>query len=111
VAKGLGAGYAPIGALLVHKTVVDVLAAGTKSFVHSQTYQGHPIACAAACEIQRIFDEENLVENVRDMGAYLGELLHQRLGGHANVGDIRGRGLFWGVSLVFTFLADYVSLS
>ena len=54
VAKGLGAGYQPIGALLVHRDVVDVLSKGTGSFVHSQTYQGHPVACAAACAVQEV---------------------------------------------------------
>jgi adenosylmethionine-8-amino-7-oxononanoate aminotransferase len=99
VAKGLGAGYAPIGALLVNKRVVDVLSHGTGAFTHSQTYQGHPVACAAANAVQQIIREEKLLENVRVMGAILGELLRERLGGHKNVGDIRGRGLLWGVSL------------
>lgn len=98
VAKGLGAGYAPIGALLVNKRVIGTLEKGTGGFVHSQTYQGHPIACAAALEVQNIVREENLLANVKEMGAYLGDLLRQRLGEHKHVGDIRGRGLFWGVS-------------
>ncbi|KAI1618178.1 pyridoxal phosphate-dependent transferase [Exophiala viscosa] len=100
VAKGLGAGYAPIGALLVGEKVVDVVTHGTGSFVHSQTYQGHPIACAASNEVQRIIREENLLQNVRERGEQLEKLLQQRLGDHKNVGDIRGRGLFWGVELV-----------
>ncbi|KAK5267126.1 hypothetical protein LTR99_005913 [Exophiala xenobiotica] len=100
VAKGLGAGYAPIGALLVNKRVVDVLSHGTGAFTHSQTYQGHPVACAAANAVQQIIREENLLENVRVMGAKLGESLRERLGGHKNVGDIRGRGLLWGLEFV-----------
>ena len=98
VAKGLGAGYAPIGALLVNKRVVDVLSHGTGAFTHSQTYQGHPVACAAANRVQQIIREENLLENVRIMGEKLGKSLTERLGAHKNVGDIRGRGLLWGVS-------------
>lgn len=100
VAKGLGAGYAAIGALLVHKSVVDVFNAGTKAFVHFQTYHGHPLACAAAYEVQRVIQDEDLVRNCRDVGAYLGEMLEQRLGRHRNVGQVRGRGMVWGVSLL-----------
>ena len=98
VAKGLGAGYASIGALLVHNDVVQVLAQGTGAFIHSQTYQSHPLACAAALEVQKILKEDHLLSNVRKQGALLGKLLVERLGNHPNVGDIRGRGLLWGVS-------------
>jgi adenosylmethionine-8-amino-7-oxononanoate aminotransferase len=98
VAKGLGAGYAPIGALLVSKKVVKVLKGGSKAFMHFQTYHGHPLTCAAALEVQRVIRDEGLVKNCRDMGMYLGERLTRRLGAHRNVGDIRGRGLVWAVS-------------
>ncbi|KAF2163057.1 hypothetical protein M409DRAFT_68695 [Zasmidium cellare ATCC 36951] len=100
VAKGLGAGYQPIGALLVHRHVVDVLSHGTGSFVHSQTYQGHPVACAAACAVQKVVEEEGLMQNVRELGPVLGKALQKRLGGHANVGEVRGRGFMWGIELV-----------
>ncbi|KAL5343261.1 pyridoxal phosphate-dependent transferase [Aspergillus crustosus] len=100
IAKGLGAGYAPVGALLVGTRVVEALSQGTGSFTHSQTYQGHPIACATACAVQKIILEENLLENVREQGEYLGRLLKERLGGHKNVGDVRGRGLFWALEFV-----------
>ncbi|RAH43509.1 PLP-dependent transferase [Aspergillus brunneoviolaceus CBS 621.78] len=100
VAKGLGAGYAPIGALLVGKKVVDALAQGTGGFVHSQTYQGHPVACAAAYAVQTLIQEQNLLDNVRVQGDYLGRLLTERIGDHPNVGDVRGRGLFWGIEFV-----------
>ncbi|KAL4954394.1 pyridoxal phosphate-dependent transferase [Aspergillus filifer] len=100
VAKGLGGGYAPIGALLVHERVVDVLARGSGSFVHSQTYQGHPVACAAAVAVQRAVREEGLLENVKVQGEYLGQLLKEKLGGHRYVGDVRGRGLFWALEFV-----------
>ena len=98
VAKGLGAGYMPIGALLVGKQVVDVLSKGSKAFAHFQTYHGHPIACAAAYEVQQVVQDEDLVANVRTMGPYLGRLLKDRLASHKHVGEIRGRGLLWGVS-------------
>ena len=98
VAKGLGAGFAPIGALLVNDRIVKQLEQGTGGFSHSQTYQGHPIACAAALEVQKIVEEENLLANVLEMGEYLSESLKRKLQHHKHVGDIRGRGLFWGVS-------------
>lgn len=110
VAKGLGAGFAPIGALLVNDRIVKQLEGGTGGFSHSQTYQGHPIACAAALEVQKIVEEENLLANVQEMGVYLSESLKQRLQHHKHVGDIRGRGLFWGVSFPFHrlwFLGHY----
>ncbi|CAK1358891.1 unnamed protein product [Cercospora beticola] len=100
VAKGLGAGYEPIGALLVKKEVVEVLEKGSGGFVHSQTYQGHPVACAAALEVQKVVEEEKLLENVRGLAPVLEGLLRDKLAEHPNVGDIRGRGFMWGVELV-----------
>lgn len=67
-------------------------------FSHGHTYQGHPVGCAAALEVQRIIREDNLVENVRQNGNLLGKLLHRYLVGHPYVGNVRGKGLFWGVS-------------
>jgi adenosylmethionine-8-amino-7-oxononanoate aminotransferase len=99
IAKGLGGGYAPVAGILINPRVVDVLDKGTGAFMHGHTYQGHPIACAAALEVQRIVREEKLLDNVRAMGKLLEEGLKKRLGIHPNVGDIRGKGLFWGVSL------------
>ena len=64
------------------------------------TYQAHPVACAAALEVQRIIAEENLLANVQAMGALLERGLMERLGNHRHVGDIRGRGLFWAVEFV-----------
>ncbi|KAL4795805.1 pyridoxal phosphate-dependent transferase [Aspergillus venezuelensis] len=100
VAKGLGGGYAPIGALLVNERVVDVLSKGSRSFVHSQTYQGHPVACATAVAVQNVVREENLLANVKVQGEYLGKLLTEKLAGHKHVGDVRGRGLFWALEFV-----------
>nr|POF13489.1 putative aminotransferase [Quercus suber] len=100
VAKGLGAGYQPVSALLVHRTVVDRVMNGTKVFLHSQTYQTHPVACAAAYEVQKVIQDEGLVLNVQEMGEYLGAQLKARLGTHKHIGDIRGRGLWWGMEFV-----------
>ncbi|MES2957755.1 MAG: aspartate aminotransferase family protein [Pseudomonadota bacterium] len=100
IAKGLGGGYQPIGALLAHERVVAPLRDGSGMFQHGHTYLGHPTACAAALAVQRVIEREGLLAKVRTRGAQLMSALRERLGGHAQVGDIRGRGLFVGVELV-----------
>jgi hypothetical protein len=100
VAKGLGGGYAPIGATFVAKHVYDTFAAGSGMFQHGHTYVGHPLACAAALAVQRTVREERLLDNVQARGRQLEQALRACLGDHPHVGDIRGRGLFWGVELV-----------
>ncbi|ODM21906.1 hypothetical protein SI65_02750 [Aspergillus cristatus] len=100
IAKGLGGGYAPISGVLIAEHIVQTMDKGTGAFRHFQTYQGHPIACAAALAVQRVIQEENLLENVKKMGDYLEQGLKERLGGHPYVGDIRGKGLFWGIEFV-----------
>lgn len=109
VAKGLGGGYAPIAALLVNRRVVDTLSQGSGAFSHSQTYQGHPVSCAAACKVQKIIRDDHLLANVREMGEYLGQLLHETFDKYAHVGDIRGRGLFWAVSGIYK-LSRFISI-
>jgi adenosylmethionine-8-amino-7-oxononanoate aminotransferase len=98
IGKGLGGGYAPIAGLLIGDKVINTLEKSTGSFRHGHTYQGHPVSCAAALAVQKVIQEENLVENVRDMGSLLKSELEKRLSNHPYVGDIRGKGLFWGVS-------------
>ncbi|PBP28745.1 PLP-dependent transferase, partial [Diplocarpon rosae] len=100
IGKGLAAGYQPIAALLISQKVVDALMNGSGHFIHGQTYQGMPVQAAAALEVQTITREQNLTENVRTQGAYLEKRLKTLLGDHPNVGDIRGRGLFWGIEFV-----------
>jgi adenosylmethionine-8-amino-7-oxononanoate aminotransferase len=100
VAKGLGAGYQPIGAVLVHGRIVDTMRAGSGFFQHGHTYLGHPVACAAALAVQRVIRKEGLLARVRERGRELDARLRQRLGDHPNIGDIRGRGLFVGIELV-----------
>ena len=100
IAKGLGAGYQPIGAVMVHGRVVEAIRAGSGFFQHGHTYLGHPVACAAALAVQRTIREEGLLAKVRADGAMLDALLREALGAHPNVGDIRGRGLFRGIELV-----------
>jgi adenosylmethionine-8-amino-7-oxononanoate aminotransferase len=100
IAKGLGGGYQPIGGILVQGRVIAALRDGSGAFMHGHTYQAHPMACAAAVAVQEVIAGENLLANVRAMGAALEAGLTERLGNHAHVGDIRGRGLFWAVELV-----------
>lgn len=100
VGKGLGAGYAPISAVLVHSKLVDSFQASGKSFAHGQTYMAHPQAAAAGLAVQRVIRDENLIERVRLMGGYLERRLKDRLLPLPHVGDIRGRGLFWAVEFV-----------
>lgn len=100
VAKGLAAGYQPMGAVLVSGHVFDAFRKGSGAFQHGHTYMGHPTACAAALAVQRAIRSRNLLANVRRQGEALVEGLRQRLGDHPHVGDIRGRGLFRGIELV-----------
>jgi hypothetical protein len=100
VAKGLGAGYQPIGAALVAGAVHEAIVAGSGFPQHGHTYMAHPTACAAALAVQEAIVEEQLLGRVRQLGARLRELLGERLGAHPHVGDIRGRGLLQGLELV-----------
>ena len=100
IAKGLGAGYQPIGAALVSAKVFRAFSEGSGFFQHGHTYMGHPTACAAALAVQRKIQSLDLLANVRKQGEVLESRLLDRLGNHAHVGDIRGRGLFRGIELV-----------
>jgi len=100
IAKGLGAGYQPIGAVMVSGRIYDAVKEGSGFFQHGHTYLGHPIACAAALAVQHVIEEEGLLQRVRDMGEVLNDALLERFGNHRYVGDIRGRGLFRAIELV-----------
>ncbi len=100
VAKGLGGGYAPIGATFVGKKIYDAFAKGSGLFQHGHTYVGHPLACAAALAVQRVIRRDGLLDNVEARGRQLEQALQERFDEHPFVGDIRGRGLFWGIELV-----------
>lgn len=99
-AKGLGAGYQPIGAVLVANKVFRAIADGSGAFIHGFTYMGHATACAAALAVQETVERDDLLANVRARGANLFAALRDRFGNHRHVGDIRGRGLFIGIELV-----------
>jgi len=100
IAKGVGGGYAPIGALLIQERIFNTVAKGSGAFLHSHTYMGHPLTCAAALAVQRVIRSDNLLENVRRQGDYLSRRLNERFGNHPFVGDLRGRGLFQGIEIV-----------
>jgi adenosylmethionine-8-amino-7-oxononanoate aminotransferase len=100
IAKGLGGGYQPVGAVLVSGRIVEALRKGSGMFQHGHTYIGHPVAAAAALAVQKVIKRDKLLEAVQANGPYLASRLRDVLGGHPNVGDIRGRGLFMGVELV-----------
>ena len=100
IAKGLGGGYQPIGAMLATNRIVDTIRQGSGAFQHGHTYLAHPMACAAALEVQRVIQEEKLLDHVKDLGRHLEKRLTERFGNHRHVGDIRGRGLFWAIELV-----------
>ncbi len=100
VAKGLGGGYQPIGAVFAQKKIVDAMSQGSGFFQHGHTYLGHAVACAAALAVQQVIERDGLLARVRERGAQLERLLRETFGGHPHIGDIRGRGLFWGIELV-----------
>ena len=100
IAKGLGAGYQPIGAMLCSKKIYDTIAAGTGFFQHGHTYLGHPVAAAAALAVVSEILENDLIAQVNKRGAYFELQLRSRFAQNPHVGDIRGRGLFWGIELV-----------
>jgi adenosylmethionine-8-amino-7-oxononanoate aminotransferase len=100
MAKGLGAGYQPIGAILVAEKIYQTIAAGSGAFNHGHTYMGHPVGCAAALAVQRVIRGENLLANVKYQGERLDLKLRERFGAHPQVGDIRGRGLLRAIELV-----------
>jgi adenosylmethionine-8-amino-7-oxononanoate aminotransferase len=99
-AKGLGAGYQPIGAVLLSGDIYDAIAGGSGAFQHGFTYIGHPTACAAALAVQETIEAEHLLDNVKRQGEALMAGLKGRFDNHEHLGDIRGRGLFIGLELV-----------
>jgi len=100
IAKGLGAGYQPVGATIVSDKIYDAFKNGSGAFQHGHTYMGHPVATAAALAVQRRILDDDLLANVRGQGEKLMSRLHGCFDNHANIGDIRGRGLFIGLELV-----------
>ena len=100
IAKGLGAGYQPIGAMLCSSAIYAVIENGSGFFQHGHTYLGHPMAAAAANAVLDVLIDQNLLSDVRPKGDALENLLHSKFNQHPHIGDIRGRGLFRAIELV-----------
>ncbi len=100
VSKGLSAGEASISAILVSEKIWKVLEKSGKPFIHGLTNDASPMASAAALGVINILEEDNLLENSRELGFYLKEKLIKELGDHPNVGNIRGQGLFVAIEFV-----------
>ena len=100
IAKGLGAGYQPVGAMLCTGAIYEAIEQGSGFFQHGHTYIGHPAATAAGLAVVTAIDQRNLLPRVREQGARLHAALRETFGQHQHVGDIRGRGLFQGLEIV-----------
>lgn len=100
IAKGLGAGYQPIGAMLCSESIYSTIASGSGFFQHGHTYLGHPAACAGSLAVLNRLTDDGLVSAVGSLGDALRSKLESTFGQHPHVGDIRGRGLFQGVEIV-----------
>ena len=100
IAKGLGGGYQPIGAVLAQQKIVDAMSSGSGFFQHGHTYLGHAVACAAALAVQQVIEHDGVLQKVKRDASVLQALLADKFKNHPHVGDIRGRGFFWGIELV-----------
>ncbi len=100
IAKGLGAGYQPVGAVLARGAIVERMRRGSGAFLHGHTYIGHPVACAAALAVQQVIERDQLLAQVGKRGHSLRRMLGEAFGKHHHVGDIRGRGLLMALELV-----------
>ena len=100
VAKGLAAGYQPMGAVLLSEDIFQAFYDGTGFFQHGHTFMGHATACAAAVVVQQKLQDPQMMARVRRLGDYFADGLHAAFGDHPHVGDIRGRGMFRGIELV-----------
>ncbi len=100
IAKGLGAGYQPIGAMLCTSHIYECIEHGSGLFQHGHTYLGHPVAAAAANAVIKKLINNDLVDRSAEKGKKLSNMLESKFSQHPNVGDIRGRGLFQGIEFV-----------
>ena len=100
IAKGLGAGYQPVGAMLCSARIYQAIEQGSGFFQHGHTYIGHPVACAAAHAVVKKIMDQRMLDRVLTQGVRLHKALLDKFGGHPHIGDIRGRGLFFGLELV-----------
>ncbi|PJB58476.1 MAG: aspartate aminotransferase family protein, partial [Bacteroidetes bacterium CG_4_9_14_3_um_filter_41_19] len=97
-AKGLTAGYLPLGALIVSDKIAAYY--DDKPLMLGMTYSAHPVSCAAAVEVLKIYEDEKMLENVVNMGKYLEEVAEDLKQKHPSIGDFRNTGLFGCFELV-----------
>ncbi|PVA10882.1 hypothetical protein DC366_08070 [Pelagivirga sediminicola] len=103
IAKGLTSAYAPLSGSIVSDKMWKVLEQGTDEYGvigHGWTYSAHPIGAAAGVANLKLLDHLNLIQNNREVGAYLNSAMRDALDDHANVGDIRGEGMLCAVEFV-----------
>ncbi|MCP5382829.1 MAG: aspartate aminotransferase family protein [Kordiimonadaceae bacterium] len=100
IAKGLGAGYQPIAAVMANEKIINAILEGSGNLWNGHTYMSHAIACAGALAVLKVIEEDQLLGAVRNQGEKLGSMLRAEFENHPNIGDIRGRGLFWGLEIV-----------
>ncbi len=98
MAKGITSGYVPLGATIARKHIGDRF--NNTMFSHGATYAGHALGCAAAIEVLKIYEQDNLIENAKVLGEYLLERALELKEKHPVIGDVRGKGLFVGLELV-----------
>jgi len=100
MAKGLTGAFIPLGATIASKKIADFFEEEGNLFCHGHTYSMHPLCCAVALAAIQEYEDRNLIENARLMGEVLDGRLNELMEDHVSVGDVRGKGLFWGVELV-----------
>lgn len=100
VAKGLGGGYQPIGAVIAQGYIHDGIVESFGSFAHGHSYVGHATVAAAGLAVMQVLDDEDLLGKVKTTGQSLRNCLRETFSEHPHVGDIRGRGLLVGIELV-----------
>ena len=100
IAKGLGGGYQPVGAMLCTDKIYEAIKCGSGFFQHGHTYLGHPVACTAGLAVVSALIQRDLISRCMEQGDILQRVLEERFASHPHVGDIRGRGLFRGLEFV-----------
>ena len=100
MAKGITGAYLPFGATITTKKIADHFDQPGNVFSHGQTYAMHPMGCATALASIKAYEDDKIVENAAAMGKVLGKRLNELKEDHKSIGNVRGKGLFWGVELV-----------
>lgn len=99
-AKGISGGYAPLGAVLVHEKIYEAFKFGSGRFIHGFTHSGNPVSISAGLATLKFIEDNNLLENVKKQSYYLETLLHEIAKEFTFIGDVRGRGMMWGIEFV-----------